>query len=222
MRPVFLEYPEVVAKGDRLGGTESQFMLGRDLLVAPPPTGESPARYAIPLPSAGWYDYWTGRRIEADQTADTPELDRLPVFVRPGAILPRQPLVQSTAETPKGALEIAVYPGANCRGAIYLDDGVSFAFRRGEYLRQTVRFEAHGLTFDAREGRYRPWWNAISVVIHGWSGAVPQVRLGGRAIPARVDAAAQTLTFELPDLPRAATVSIESGSPPPSRPFPTG
>ena len=40
MRPVFLDYPATIARGDRLGGTEDQFMLGEDLLIAPPLTWE--------------------------------------------------------------------------------------------------------------------------------------------------------------------------------------
>jgi alpha-glucosidase len=212
MRPVFLEYPAVLANGDRLGGTESQFMLGPDLLIAPPPTPESPAAYAVPLPSTGWYDYWTGRRIDDAKTVETPALDRLPVFVRPGAILPRQPLVQSTGETPRGDLELAVYPGADCRGEIYLDDGVSFAYRRGDYLRQTVRCDERSLSFSPREGGYRPWWGGITVVIHGWTGGTAQVRSAGKPIAARVDVQARTLTFRLPDVAAAATVTIDGGT----------
>ena len=208
MRPVFLEYPEVVGKGSRLGGTESQFLLGRDLLVAPSPTGESPAAYRINLPGVGWYDYWTGARIAATTTEETPRLDRLPVFVRPGAIVPKQPLVQSTVETPRGDLELAVYPGEDCSGSIYLDDGVSFDYRSGAYLRQTVRCDAHGLTFEARQGRFKPWWRGISIVMHGWDGPAPKVTFGGKAVMASVDPEKRTLRFTLPDIARAGSVTI--------------
>lgn len=208
MRPVFLEYPEVVGKGSRLGGTESQFLLGRDLLVAPSPTGESPAAYRINLPGVGWYDYWTGARIAATTTEETPRLDRLPVFVRPGAIVPKQPLVQSTVETPRGDLELAVYPGEDCSGSIYLDDGVSFDYRSGAYLRQTVRCDAHGLTFEARQGRFKPWWRGISIVMHGWDGPAPKVTFGGKAVMASVDPEKRTLRFTLPDIARAGSVAI--------------
>jgi alpha-glucosidase len=88
--------------------------------------------------------------------------------VRPGAIIPKQPLVQSTAETPKGPLELDVYPGEDCRGEIYLDDGVSV---RGPSLRQhvTCSMTAGGvsLRFAKREGSFRPWWKSIAVTIHG-------------------------------------------------------
>ncbi len=207
MRPVFLEFPEVLAKGERLGESEDQFMLGRSLLVAPPHTGESAAPYQIVLPGEGWYDYWTGQKVAASLT-ETPKLDRLAVFVRPGSILPRQPLVQSTAQTAKGALELAVYPGADCRGYLYLDDGVSFAYKRGDYLRQTVHCDAESLSFGAREGRYKPWWSGFDVVIHGWEGAAPVVKLDGRGIAAHVDAATHTLRFTVPDLPKGGRVTL--------------
>lgn len=208
MRPVFLDHPEVLGRGDRLGGTEGQFMLGGDLLVAPPTTWESPAPYQIPLPGAGWYDYWTGARLTAASVAETPRLDRLPVFVRPGAIIPRQPLVQSTAETPRGTLELAVYPGEDCHGGLYLDDGVSFAYRRGGYLRQSIGCGAGTISFGRREGSFAPWWTGFTIVVHGWTGATGNVRLGGKAVPSRVDAAAGTLSFTLPDLARASVVTF--------------
>ena len=209
MRPVFLEYPGVLAKGDHLGATETQFMLGDALLIAPPPTGESPAAYKTPLPSAGWYDYWTGRRIEGAEVAEMPRLDRLPVYVRPGTVLPRQPLVQSTAETPRGPLAIDVYPGADCHGGLYLDDGESFAYRRGAFLRQTVGCTSRAIAFGPREGRFRPWWTTIAVTVHGWTGGVPVVKRDGRPVPASIDAATQTLTFELPDMGKPSTVTFD-------------
>jgi alpha-glucosidase len=208
MRPVFLEYPAVVARGDRLGGTESQFMLGDDVLIAPPTTWESPAPYKIALPGSGWYDYWTGLPLAGAETTEMPTLDHLPVFVRPGAILPRQPLVQSTAETPTGRLQLAVYPGSDCRGALYLDDGESFAYKRHGYLRQSITCDATSLSFGKREGRFMPWWTGFEVVIHGWTGGAARVRLDGREVAATVDALSQTISFVLPDIAHPAHVAI--------------
>jgi alpha-glucosidase len=206
MRPVFLEYPQVLANGDRLGDTEDQFMLGRDLLIAPPTTWESAGDQKIVLPGTGWYDYWTGARVDAATVTEKPQLDRLPVFVRPGAIIPRQPLVQSTAETPKGSLELGIYPGGECSGSLYLDDGVSFAYKRGSFLRQAIRCDESSLAFAPREGSYKPWWTGFDVVIHGWTGVVPKVTMGGKTIAAKVIDG--TLRFTLPDLPKGATVAI--------------
>lgn len=204
MRPLFLEDPSVVGKS----GTDNEFLLGRGLLVAPAPTGESPAPYEVVLPSSGWYDYWTGLRVDSARPKETPQLARLPVFVRPGTIIPKQPLVQSTMELPRGALELHVYPGPDCSGTVYLDDGESFGYMRGAYLRQTIRCDAEGLQFAAREGRYNAWWKGFRVVIHGWTGEEPTVSLSGRLVKSHVDLAAQTLTFDLPDISRATKVTV--------------
>ena len=207
MRPVFLEYPAVVKGGDRVGGTEDQFLLGRDLLIAPPATWEALNAYDIALPGVGWYDYWTGEQLQTVMVKETPRLDRLPVFVRPGAIIPRQPLVQSTGEVPKGALEINVYPGGDCAGSLYFDAGDGFAYRTGGFLRQTIRCDDGALSFEPRTGNWKPWWTGFDIVIHGWKGGVPKVTLGAKKIAARVEG--NTLRFTLPDLPKGARVAIQ-------------
>lgn len=204
LRPVLLNFPEVLAKGDRLGGTQDQFMVGDDLLVAPSPTLESPGDYVVDLPGAGWYDYWTGRRLAEARLTVTPKLESLPVYVRPGAILPRQPLVQSTAFTPSGRLELHVYPGSGCRGELYGDDGVSLAYRRGVYLRQSLRCEATPaglrLAFDERQGSWAPWWTGLAVVVHGWAGAAPRARAGDVELASSVDPAQAAAVILAPDM----------------------
>lgn len=210
------------------------FTLGKGLLVAPPPHPESPQAYDVCLPAGGWFDYWTGKRAGTpqasadgpiqsatqatggahalgDTVSETPRLDYLPVFVRAGTILPRQAVVQSTAETPQGPLQLDIYPGADCIGSLYFDDGHSMGFARGQFLRQTIRCEAtpNGLrvTFEQPQGRYTPWWNRIAVTVHGWAkpGAVTQ---HGRTLSSKVDQTAETITFELGGAPHATEVFV--------------
>jgi alpha-glucosidase len=213
LRPVFLDHPGVLAHGDRLGGTEAEFLLGPDLLVAPAPDGDSPFPYSVTLPEAGWYDYWSGRRLDAASVAETPVLERLPVYVRPGAILPRQPLVQSTRQRPRGPLELHVYPGPDCRGALYLDDGVSLDYREGAYLRREIRCAAGERSLEvrlaAREGRYPPWWSAVSLVVHGLKAAPRRVLLDGGAAASVFDRAHGTATVRLPERAEAGVVRLE-------------
>ena len=212
MRPVFLEFPQQLGKGQSLGGSADQFMLGPNLLVAPPPEWESPYAYDIVLPGPGWYDYWTGLRQSTDKLKETPRLERLPVWVRPGAILPRQALTQSTAQTPEGPLELAIYPGPDCEGQLYFDDGVSFAYRDGAYLRQSVRCHAEAqqlsVEFDTREGHYHAWWQQMELAIHGVSAAPRSVQLGTMVIASDYDAPSQTLRIRIPDQAAAARVTI--------------
>lgn len=192
MRPLFYDYPDAL---DAPCEQPTAFLLGDRLLIAPPPNLESPQAYQICLPAGRWYDYWTGEPVAMNSTAAslgapaaqmisvTPALDRLPVFVRAGAILPGQALVQSTAEMPQGPLSLDVYPGDDCRGTIYADDGHSIAYTEQQYLRQRVRCvqsEAGiDIDFDAREGRFQPWWHQVRVRVHHWAGGA-EASLGGK------------------------------------------
>ncbi len=184
VRPLFYEFEDAQS-----GGCDQTlpFLVGAGLLVVLPADLESPAPYDVCLPAGGWYDYWSGRAIGDPAAADpaltpqrfavTPAPDSLPIFVRAGTILPRQPVVQSTAEVPDGPLTVDVYPGDECRGELYLDDGHSLGYRRGEFLRQgvTCSVEAGGVTveFAPREGRFRPWWKGVRVVVHAAVGLRP-------------------------------------------------
>ncbi|RST29859.1 DUF4968 domain-containing protein [Sphingomonas ginkgonis] len=201
MRPLFYDYPDMLKTSC---DTQMSFTVGRDLLVAGPAHPESPQLFDVCLPQGRWFDYWSGLPVTGNKLTFVPDLERLPVYVRAGAIVPRQPLVQSTMERPSGALQLDVYPGEDCRGELYLDDGLT---TNGASLRQSFRCAVTpaGLTLDLgkRSGGYRPWWTAVDVAVHGWTGGA-SVR--GRT--ASVDAAAQTLRFSLPASARASRVEI--------------
>jgi alpha-glucosidase len=143
--------------------------------------------------------------------SETPRLDRLPVFVRAGSILPRQSLVQTTAQTPDGPLSLDLYPGDDCQGVLYDDDGHSMAFTQGEFFRQEVRctLTPQGLTiaFAPAEGRFQPWWRALSVTVHGWRGP-SSVRTGGKALPGVLDPQAQTVSFSLAPMPQGGQTEV--------------
>jgi alpha-glucosidase len=196
-------------------------MWGGDLLVAPPRFGEQPGPYEVRLPAGSWFDYWTGRRVATAPAADgtthldaAPDLATLPVYVRAGAIVPRQPLVQSTSQTPQGALELHVYPGPDCRGALYQDAGDGFGYRTGAFYRARFRCEVSGGTVtvrrDAVEGRLRPWWRSVRVVVHGQAGG--RATSGGRALDTAVDAAGAAVSFTVTEDQLARGVSLTAAS----------
>jgi alpha-glucosidase len=165
MRPVFYDYPdELDSECDR----SMTFTLGRGLLIWGPPKPESPEKFDICLPAGSWYDYWTGEPVSQGKFSETPRLDTLPVFVRAGTILPREPLVESTMDTPRGPLSLEVYPGEDCRGELYFDDGLSV---KGPSLHQEIRCSVTSkgviLSFGPRQGSWRPWWKQIEVTVHG-------------------------------------------------------
>jgi alpha-glucosidase len=134
-----------------------------------------------------------------------PTLDILPVYVRAGTILPMQPLVQSTGETPQGALTLRVYPGNDCHGSVYLDDGKSMAYKHGDMLRMefSCQLTPAGvlLHIGKHEGTFHPWWSKIHVEVYGWNfpGAAATLRNNPRAPEISVDAARNVLSLDLTD-----------------------
>ncbi len=123
MRPMFLEFP----REHNLELNEEEFMFGRSLLIAPK-VWNFMDRYSVSLPEGDWYDYWSGTKVSGGKSIQVdPPLDTLPVYVRAGSIIPQQPVVQNTDETPRGPLVLHVYPGPQCQGGLYADDGNTLA-----------------------------------------------------------------------------------------------
>jgi alpha-glucosidase len=206
MRPLFLEFPHATTDGHPLDlDAGSEFLFGPDLLVAPSPSPEEVAPYEVHLPPGTWYDYWTGARLDRrTQTASrdleqrdalqkakpilvTPTLAELPVYVREGSILPIAPLTQNTEQTPQGPLTLRVYPGDNCHGELYQDDGKSFAFQKGHFFRTqfTCSQTADGslnVTIGASEGDFTPWWKTIRVEVYGWQPSHQQAHLATKRL----------------------------------------
>jgi alpha-glucosidase len=182
MRPMFMEFP-----GDALLATNSEeYMIGDDLLVAPD-LRETRSPYRVILPPGIWYDYWTGKSVASGREIMLqPELDQLPVYVRGGSILPVWPIIQSTDETPDGPLELRVYPGPECHGSLYADDGETFDYRSGDFLR--VNFDCRvnprslEVSVSADRGSYKPFWKKLHFEIFGIKNAPKQVRVGGQSI----------------------------------------
>lgn len=203
VRPLFLEFPDAAPDHHPLDidlPASGEFLLGSELLVAPSPWPEQLDRYLAEFPSEDWYDYWTGKKIltsprpgDAAKSSLTltlqPELASLPVFVRGGAILPIEPLVQSTNETPHGPLTLRVYYGGvsnQCAGSLYTDDGKTYAYRSGAFLRMqfscNVDTDGFHLHISAHQGSYPAWWKEISAEIYGWNPKTKRIFIDGRSV----------------------------------------
>ncbi|HEU5403134.1 MAG TPA: glycoside hydrolase family 31 protein [Terriglobales bacterium] len=209
MRPMFLENPLI---GMMEGINDDQYFFGPDLLVAPKLL-EALDSYDVTLPAGTWYDYWTGHKVEAteqpawDETIVegapkppmverlklNPKLDELPVYVRGGSIIPHQPLVQSSSEKPQGPLQLAVYPGPNCSGSVYTDDGHTLDYQRGHYFRQSFSCDATPqavtVKLAAPQGDFTPWWTQLRITVYGQREPI------SRDLPVSRDAQTVTINY---------------------------
>lgn len=236
-RPLFLEFPDATADRHPMDldrDASGEFLLGPDMLIAPPPFPDEVDEYHAEFPTAGWYDFWTGERIHADSLPEpatvavdpdpgtvakqplgvgvTPRNDQLPVYVRPGAILPLAPLVQSTDETPQGPLTLRIYAGDPCRGTLYLDDGKSYAFRHGSYLRMNfscqITPEGFELNIGAHEGSFSAWWKKIRVEIYGWTPSTCEVLVNRQKVAASMSQCKRQAAFQIADDGKGEMVEI--------------
>jgi alpha-glucosidase len=200
MEPIFLEYPEA----QNLYGEDHEFLFGRDFLVAPVVTEKVDA-LDVHLPPGDWYDFWTAQKHSSkDEISLHPALSETPLYVRAGAIVPMQPVVQSTNEKPEGPLELRVYAGNDCHGTVYQDDGHTFAYQKGEFLRVnfTCKVSASELTVSSNfeKSAYQPWWNSTQLKIYGAGSEPKEVHVGDHVIHDwRFDAQTHCVTLTVPD-----------------------
>ena len=104
-----------------------------------------------------WYDFWTNQKYKGGQTVTlVTTLDRVPMFVRAGSILPLGPEMQYVGEKAWDNLELRLYPGADGSFTLYEDEGDNYNYERGVY--STITFlwndRSRTLTIGARQGQY--------------------------------------------------------------------
>jgi len=165
LRPVFLEFPE----DPKASGLDDEFFFGRDLLVAPV-LRESASERSVYLPSGDWYDFWTTERHEGGRNLRVKVgLDSIPIFVRGGAFVFRQGVIQHTGEMAGQALKVFVFPATRSEASFYEDDGETQAYRKGALLKR--RFEQRRsptlveIEVGKAEGEYRPAPRALELWI---------------------------------------------------------
>lgn len=125
MRALFMDFP-ADTQASTIG---DEYMLGPALLVAPVTEQGATSRKVYLPAGTDWYDWWTNAKVAGGQWIDSPApIDRIPVFVRAGSIVPIGVQVPSTA-TRQPLEKIRVYPGRDARFALYDDDGTTNDYR---------------------------------------------------------------------------------------------
>lgn len=183
MRPMFFAFPD----DPEFIWNDDEFMFGDEMLIAPV-LSENARMRELRLPDGTWYDYWTGARYPGQQTVsvDAP-LHRIPVFVRAGAIIPTQQLVQYSDQSPIDPLTLTVYPTSLQSSATYYeDDGHTFDFEDAGFLKRAVNQwnseEAITLTLSKAEGMYAPPKRDLVVRFLGLNVSPKSVELSGERL----------------------------------------
>ena len=185
MRALWLHYPDdpaAVARGD-------QFLWGRDILVSPV-VEKGASNRRLYLPRGTWFDFWSEERIEGGREIDRKvDLETLPLHVRTGAILPLGHVRQYAEEPSDAPLTLVIYPGADGSSSLYEDDGKTFDYRKGEWLRMEMgwRDSERRLTLRLADGsRMRPPVRRTIEVRVAGERAVKTIVFDGRPLDVRI------------------------------------
>ncbi len=131
MRPLWLHYPD----DPRTLSLDDQYLWGRDILVAPVLEKGVTSR-KVYLPEGEWYDFWTDDKLDGGREVTREvNLETTPLYVRGGSIISTGPVKQHTGEQVHPPLTLSVYTGKNGEAVMYEDDGTTFDFREGEYMK---------------------------------------------------------------------------------------
>ena len=141
MRPVMFEFED----DERLRGVDDQIMLGGGLMVCPVTEPGARSRKIV-LPAGLWHDFWSERSWKGNIAIEYPApLDRLPLLVKGGTILPLGPVIQSIPDKHVfNHLELHIWPPFPAEGILFDDDGQTSAYQQGAYSRTRMRAEQHG------------------------------------------------------------------------------
>jgi alpha-glucosidase len=238
VRPLFLEFPDAAEDRHPIDlDAPAEFLFGPDILVAPAPYPDELDKYEVQLPPGIWFDYWTGERVDRDAPVKSkdaeqgkgaasspagssympviiqPSVDLLPLYVRGGSILPIAPLTQSTTEQPAGPLTLRVYVGESCKGTLYLDDGKSYEFKEGKFLRVdstcAVQQNKLHILVGPHMGTYPAWWSTINVEVYGWQGRGGQAELAGKPVNTQWNSAAHCWQATVADSGNGLEITFE-------------
>ena len=184
MRALWLHYPDdpvATARGD-------QFLWGRDILVSPVVEKGATVR-RLYLPRGTWFDFWTEEKLEGGREIERMvDLETMPLHVRAGAILPLGPVKQYVDQPVDAPLALVVYPGADGAFSLYEDDGKTFDYRKGEFMRIEMawRDADRRLTLSlARGSKMRPpLKRAIEVRVAGEKGT-KRISFEGKPVQVR-------------------------------------
>lgn len=196
MRPLWYEFPE--DKATYL--INDQYMVGDDVLVAPVvKDGMRTRGIYLPL-GAEWIDWWTGEKYESGKTHYLPTpLDRLPLFVRVGAVIPTQSAIQHTGEMPDAEITLniaaGIKPGVTEVDSLFEDSGDGYGYRGNDWSELKVTHKMGSITL-AGTGQFQGQ-KVTKVVVHGIGSRPSGIRADGSQIEFQFDATLKRLEFPI-------------------------
>jgi alpha-glucosidase len=180
-RPLVYDFPADAVTVNR----NYDFMFGPNMLVAPVITQGAVTKAAYLPSGTGWSDYWTDSHYAGGQTVTvSAPLDRIPIFVPDGAIIPMGPVMQYANEFTPDEITVEIWPSTMPTSfTLYEDDGTTFDYQSGDYAETTFTQNFDGTTFTCdvspRAGSFDPGTRHWLVKIHRWNDPVTAITVDG-------------------------------------------
>ena len=173
---------------------KDEYMFGRFLVcpVTYPMSEKTTRRIYLPTPlshrrGAGgeaWIDYWTGKLYDGGQWIEQAvSIDRLPLFVRAGSIIPTTEVAQWTDAQVSKPVTLHIYPGADAHFDLYEDEGDNYDFEQGACSTIAIDWDEtkQRLTIGRREGSF-PGMQVQRTFLVEMNGQQKQVTYKGKQI----------------------------------------
>jgi len=153
MRGLAMDFPEDPLVRD-IG---DQYMFGPSLLVNPVYEYKATNRNVYLPAGTGWYESYTGTYLAGGATvvAAAP-LQRMPLYIKEGSILPAGPEIQYTAEKPADPITLLVYTGKDAQFTLYEDEDTNYNYEKGAFANIPFNYEeaTKTLTIGNRAGAF--------------------------------------------------------------------
>ena len=122
-------------------------------------------------------------------------------------------IVSRALETPAGPLPLRVYLGQDCRGMLYVDDGVSFDFKQGKFLRIESTCSVEHNTLHVRvgphQGDFRAWWSQVLIEVYGWAASSTHAKLAGEEVKGSWNSTINAWQTTIPDSGNGLDLTLE-------------
>ena len=154
MRPLVMDFPN----DPQVMNIVDQYLFGPAIMVTPI-TSAGTTNQPLYLPAAGapWYKFWTGASVPAGQRIEAAApVETMPLFVKPGSILPLGPFLQYSSEKPADPIELRIYRGADGKFTLYDDEHDTYNYEKGKFATIPISWNnaKHTLEIGKRSGEF--------------------------------------------------------------------
>jgi len=163
---------------------QNQYLFGPWMLICPVKSSEQFVK--VYLPKGKWYDFHNGYKVNGDREfiVEAP-LEKLPVFIKAGSIIPTQSSVQNTKNHNDGNLYLHIYHGKNSYTFDYYDDdGETFNYEKGSYSLRSINYNGSKgiIDINVAEGGYLSRYHKLVVLLHGFDIKHLEPKSGGKKL----------------------------------------